>query len=343
MSFRMARNGLVDVGGSVLTLSQPTELWTGPKDHGSNSHNNNQDVINLQYMDLEEFLMENVVPTTHAPITPTSTVEGKIFISESHNIITSESGMVLGSHQSLDSMSNQSSKQYQVNLEQRLDFPPGPINGLLDNHPSENLSLLQPSPGLNGSQMLHQSHTTSQTGGLVMPTSPEHQHSDMVSLRSLNRAISAPHSGHSTALTPTSQTSPMRRYSGDAMVPTPAPSSPTNSFTNGTPSPLSMGGASPTQSHDQDIETRRSSKRGVKRSRKESVPDENKDEKYWRRRAKNNEAAKRSRDLRREKESQIMQRVAFLERENQVLMNELKSVRVDNDEMRKRLSHYEVL
>ncbi len=42
------------------------------------------------------------------------------------------------------------------------------------------------------------------------------------------------------------------------------------------------------------------------------------DEKYWKRRAKNNEAAKRSRDLRREKENQIMQRVAFLERENSV-------------------------
>lgn len=29
----MARNGLVDVGGSVLAYSQPTELWTGKLGH----------------------------------------------------------------------------------------------------------------------------------------------------------------------------------------------------------------------------------------------------------------------------------------------------------------------
>lgn len=73
------------------------------------------------------------------------------------------------------------------------------------------------------------------------------------------------------------------------------------------------------------------------------MPDDNKDEKYWKRRAKNNEAAKRSRDLRREKENHILQRVAFLERENQLLNQELTAIKVDNDELRKRLSRYESL
>ena len=46
------------------------------------------------------------------------------------------------------------------------------------------------------------------------------------------------------------------------------------------------------------------------------VPDEKKDDAYWERRRKNNEAAKRSRDLRRQKEDEIAVRAAFLEQEN---------------------------
>ena len=44
--------------------------------------------------------------------------------------------------------------------------------------------------------------------------------------------------------------------------------------------------------------------------------DERKDEAYWERRRKNNEAAKRSRDARRAKEEEIALRAAFLEQEN---------------------------
>jgi len=46
------------------------------------------------------------------------------------------------------------------------------------------------------------------------------------------------------------------------------------------------------------------------------VPDDKKDEAYWERRRKNNEAAKRSRDLRRMKEDEIAVRASFLEQEN---------------------------
>ncbi|OWF37742.1 uncharacterized protein LOC110467094 [Mizuhopecten yessoensis] len=47
-----------------------------------------------------------------------------------------------------------------------------------------------------------------------------------------------------------------------------------------------------------------------------TVPEDKKDEAYWERRRKNNEAAKRSRDSRRCKEEEIAMRAAFLEQEN---------------------------
>lgn len=53
----------------------------------------------------------------------------------------------------------------------------------------------------------------------------------------------------------------------------------------------------------------------IKKSRKQFVPDELKDDKYWARRRKNNIAAKRSRDARRQKENQIAMRARFLEKE----------------------------
>uniref|UniRef100_K7GA01 D-box binding PAR bZIP transcription factor n=2 Tax=Trionychia TaxID=1579275 RepID=K7GA01_PELSI len=65
----------------------------------------------------------------------------------------------------------------------------------------------------------------------------------------------------------------------------------------------------------------------MKKARKIQVPDEQKDEKYWNRRYKNNEAAKRSRDARRLKENQITVRAAFLEKENAVLRQEVASIR----------------
>lgn len=60
----------------------------------------------------------------------------------------------------------------------------------------------------------------------------------------------------------------------------------------------------------------------IKKSRKQFVPDEMKDDKYWARRRKNNMAAKRSRDARRMKENQIALRAGYLEKEvNFILKN----------------------
>ncbi|XP_067388831.1 D site-binding protein [Emydura macquarii macquarii] len=79
----------------------------------------------------------------------------------------------------------------------------------------------------------------------------------------------------------------------------------------------------------------------MKKARKIQVPDEQKDEKYWNRRYKNNEAAKRSRDARRLKENQITVRAAFLEKENAVLRQEVASIRQELSRYRTILSKYE--
>ncbi|XP_044193865.1 TEF transcription factor, PAR bZIP family member a isoform X2 [Thunnus albacares] len=65
----------------------------------------------------------------------------------------------------------------------------------------------------------------------------------------------------------------------------------------------------------------------IKKAKKVFVPEEQKDEKYWQRRKKNNLAAKRSRDARRLKENQITVRAAFLERENAALRTEVADLR----------------
>lgn len=52
-----------------------------------------------------------------------------------------------------------------------------------------------------------------------------------------------------------------------------------------------------------------------------------KDEKYWERRRKNNQAAKRSRDLKRQKELCVAERAALLEDENRQLREEVRKLR----------------
>ena len=71
------------------------------------------------------------------------------------------------------------------------------------------------------------------------------------------------------------------------------------------------------------------------------VSEERKDEKYWERRRKNNMAAKRSRDARRAKETQIAIQATLLERENKNLTQELSKARAENLLLRERLQKYE--
>ncbi|XP_028836981.1 D site albumin promoter binding protein b [Denticeps clupeoides] len=79
----------------------------------------------------------------------------------------------------------------------------------------------------------------------------------------------------------------------------------------------------------------------IKKARKTLVPEDLKDDKYWSRRCKNNEAAKRSRDARRLKENQISVRAAFLERENAALRQEVADIRKELGRCRNILSKYE--
>lgn len=79
----------------------------------------------------------------------------------------------------------------------------------------------------------------------------------------------------------------------------------------------------------------------IKKSRKQFVPDDMKDDKYWARRRKNNMAAKRSRDARRMKENQIALRANYLEKENLNLHREVEQLKQENMELRARLSKYQ--
>lgn len=119
-------------------------------------------------------------------------------------------------------------------------------------------------------------------------------------------------------------------------------------------SPDTMGPASPADStfsmssnRDFDPRTRAFSDEElkpspmIKKSRKQFVPDEMKDDKYWARRRKNNMAAKRSRDARRMKENQIAMRAGYLEKENMNLHREVEQLKQENLELRARLSKYQ--
>ncbi|XP_073836685.1 PAR bZIP family member Pdp1 isoform X19 [Musca autumnalis] len=79
----------------------------------------------------------------------------------------------------------------------------------------------------------------------------------------------------------------------------------------------------------------------IKKSRKQFVPDELKDDKYWARRRKNNIAAKRSRDARRQKENQIAMRARYLEKENATLHQEVEQLKQENMDLRARLSKFQ--
>ncbi len=62
--------------------------------------------------------------------------------------------------------------------------------------------------------------------------------------------------------------------------------------------------------------------RSNRRRSKKAVPDEKKDDIYWKRRLKNNLAAKRSRETRRKKEMELTDRASYLEQQNEILKYE---------------------
>jgi len=75
------------------------------------------------------------------------------------------------------------------------------------------------------------------------------------------------------------------------------------------------------------------------RKRGMPLPEELKDEAYWERRRKNNEAAKRSRDSRRAKENEIAIKAAFLEQENLMLRVEVAALKSETAKLRHMLAY----
>jgi len=71
----------------------------------------------------------------------------------------------------------------------------------------------------------------------------------------------------------------------------------------------------------------------IKKRKKNAVPDEMKDDRYWEKREKNKEATRRSREAKRLKENQIVLRAAYLEKENKVLKQELDTSNFDKSKL----------
>jgi len=70
------------------------------------------------------------------------------------------------------------------------------------------------------------------------------------------------------------------------------------------------------------------------------APCDDKDNAYWERRRKNNEAAKRSRDARRAKEQEIALRAQFLEQENISMKLEIAHLKAENAQLRGQFQHH---
>ncbi len=75
---------------------------------------------------------------------------------------------------------------------------------------------------------------------------------------------------------------------------------------------------------------------GGKRSRtsKKNLPDQAKDNKYFERRKRNNVAAKKSRDARKQREDEIAIRASFLEKENAILKAQLQTLKDEAQQLR---------
>ena len=90
--------------------------------------------------------------------------------------------------------------------------------------------------------------------------------------------------------------------------------------------------------HDQAMYiAQAASQLGRKRRKQTHVPDDNKDEKYWARRLKNNEAAKKSRDMRIKREKVIFEENIRLETMVKELRSENENLLTENKELHLKL------
>ena len=73
------------------------------------------------------------------------------------------------------------------------------------------------------------------------------------------------------------------------------------------------------------------------RSEKKPIPSDQKDNKYFERRKRNNQAAKKSRDARKQREDDIAIRAVFLEKENAVLRAQTATLREEAHSLKQAL------
>ncbi|XP_041371582.1 hepatic leukemia factor-like [Gigantopelta aegis] len=73
------------------------------------------------------------------------------------------------------------------------------------------------------------------------------------------------------------------------------------------------------------------------RSEKKAIPVDQKDNKYFERRKRNNNAAKKSRDARKAREDEIAIRASFLEKENAILRAQVATLREEANSLRQLL------
>ncbi|KAK9874972.1 hypothetical protein WA026_005788 [Henosepilachna vigintioctopunctata] len=73
------------------------------------------------------------------------------------------------------------------------------------------------------------------------------------------------------------------------------------------------------------------------RGEKKPIPDDMKDEKYFERRKRNNQAAKKSRDARKMREDQVVLRASILEHENAILRAQVLTLREESSSLRRLL------
>lgn len=71
-----------------------------------------------------------------------------------------------------------------------------------------------------------------------------------------------------------------------------------------------------------------------RKRRPQPIPEDCKDDAYWERRKRNNESAKRSREMRRMKEQQTTMRVIYLEQDNLRLKTEVDMLRTELEKVR---------
>jgi leukemia factor-related protein len=358
---------------ALLQPSSGRQQHSNSSSSSSHPNSNNVDVISLQYMELEEFLLENAV----AVVQPNQQmVEQKVYpMSEDHH------------HQE---------QQQQQHHHQQHPGHQHPHGGLVHLSSEKQYQIMS-----NGSELKREEDMDpSLHRPSLSLTPPEHQNDVIMNRlhqRSMGRTLSGP-SEHtsttatSTILTPTGSTVTMRRTTSlcepmshhdasyhhlNAQSPLAVNTehnhetgsvadgddnscnlalSPSSSSTTSSMSSDAGGHVTATRTRGGSVASSRrsgssamSANGGVtrqgtsRRLKKEPVPDNSKDDKYWKRRAKNNLAAKRSRDLRREKENAILGRVQYLEGQNQILNQSMADYKQENIELKDRLARYEAL